>query len=153
LQLFLKRLEVGEGAIYGGESDVGYFIQGPQLVHDQLADDVAGYLCFLTAPAGSLNLIDQAFDGFRADWPLLAGFLDPESQLYPVEGFPPAILFYDQEVHHLGLLVAAEASATATAEPASTSGPRRQVSFIYYFGLVMTAIWALQGIVSCTIKC
>ena len=152
MKFLLEGVEVGERPVDGGKADVSNLVQRPELVHHQLADDAAGYLQAVTRAASCLYLLDDGLNALGANRAFLAGLQAACPQLPAIERLSAPVFLEHYEAGNLGLLIGVEAAAAANADPSPSGCARGEIPLIYNFGLVMSAIWALQGIVSETTK-
>src|SRR5690606_14882552 len=125
---------------YGGEANVGHFIELLELGHDHLAHHHRLDLTLTGSPPPVLDAPQRRLDLLDADRALFQRAQQTGAQLVLVEGLTTAILLDDTWQHQLGRFEGSEALLTGQAFP--TPAHLRAVGYqsgIDHFGVIGTA--------------
>src|SRR4030042_1216915 len=97
------------------ETDVGYVVQLPELLHHHLADLPARYLGQPLLVERRLDAVYRRLQRPHRQGALLAGLAYPQEQLLAGELLAAAVLLHHQQARHLGALLGGEALAPGDA--------------------------------------
>src|ERR1700752_1890762 len=89
--LLVKRLNVLEVTVHGGEAHVGDLVEMAQLLHDQLADGARRYLAIAEAAHAVHDAAYRLVDVFARHRALLQRLLHAGAQLHLIERLAAAI--------------------------------------------------------------
>src|SRR5882724_6467751 len=108
LDLIVEGLYILKMAIHRGKSHVSHFVELPQLLHDELADDPGRYLPVTDNPYLVSNTAQGLINGLTRNRPLLQGLLHPGAQLRLVIRLANVVRLHDDGHHQLGSLERSE---------------------------------------------
>jgi len=120
LELAHELLDILKLSVDRGKADVGYWIEGVQLLHDALADFAGWDLTLELLREFSLQLIDELLKIVHADGTFLARLDKAGEELVSVKRFAAAVFFDDHERLLFDVLVRRESLAAAQTLSPST---------------------------------
>src|ERR1700689_1906460 len=123
-ELFLELAYVFKVPVNTGKADVGDLIDGPQMVHDQLADLVGRSFAFRRIHQERLGLVHDRFQFGGGDGTLFAGPQQAAQHFLPLEFFPAAVFFHHHVRDFVDALIGSKSLVTTLAFPTAAKRVR-----------------------------
>src|SRR5690606_416087 len=117
-----QRRQIPELPVYRGEAHIGHLVDGPQGLHNALADLPASDLGVPPLADLPLDVVHHLLQHRQWDRPLFAGLEEPVQKLLALKRLPAAILFNDHQRRLLPPLVGGEAASAALALAPAADG-------------------------------
>jgi hypothetical protein len=135
--------QIAKVEIDTGKTDIGDLINVGKVIEYQVANQFALYFSTIQPMQGVFYLMNDIFDGIRADGAFHGCDAYACQQLLAIEGLPAPISFDHQQARS-SVFIGGKSLAAFLALPA-TANSVSGIAGIDYFVLVMAAMWAIHN--------